>query len=217
MLKANNMKLNKCFGISKPLLAVLLLGAVALTSGCTTVGRALQANYGELGDKVVRLRIYQYGYGYSKVESTDVARKRIDGMPWLRIFDDPAPTSDMILPYRWVYVVAPGQWDAATFWGNGAQGWAQAQVADNVPLLHEGDWVDVYVPKSPLSVGKHRFLTIVKLVCKHDDKVCQKNDPIGKAKGQVVPGARYSMETLSFTPHYDMSGDWLPGKKPARP
>lgn len=121
------------------------------------------------------------------------------------------------MPYRWVYVLAPGGWDAVPFYQNGPQGYVVAMVADGVPMLHDKDWVDVYVPESPLSVDKHRWLTVVKLVCKYDDKACQKQDLVGKANGQYVPDAHYLLTDFSITPHYDMAGNWLPGKEPARP
>lgn len=209
------MMFNKLFKASKALAVVAALGAVTFTSGCTTIGGALSASYDEIGGKVVRLRVYQYGLSYSETESADVARRRVDGMPWLLIYGGVKPSSEEILPYRWVYAVAPGGWDSTGL--SGPQGWVQTLVADNVPLLHEGDWVDVYVPEAPLVVGKRRWLTVVKLVCKGDDKLCQAQDPVGKAKGQLVPGGSYRFETISITPHYDMNGNWLPGKKPARP
>lgn len=209
------MEFSKPFAAGRVFLIAAFLGTIALTSGCTTIGGALSASYDEIGGKVVRLRVYQYGLSYSETESTDVARRRVDGMPWLLIYGGIKPPSAEILPYRWVYVAAPGGWDSTGL--SGPQGWVQALVADNVPLLHEGDWVDVYVPEAPLVVGKRRWLTVVKLACKGDDKPCQKQDPVGKAKGQLVPGGAYRFEALSITPHYDMSGNWLPGKKPARP
>lgn len=211
------MKLDKFFSASMAFAVIAVLGAVTLTSGCTTIVRMVAASYDHLGGKVVRLRVYQYGSTYSETESADVARRRVDGTPWQRSVDGDMPASEKILPYRWLYVVAPGTWDTSTLWNGGPQGFTQALVADNVPLLHEGDWVDVYVPEGPLSVSNRRYLTVVKLVCKADDKACQSRDPVGKARGQLVPGATYRFEDLSISPHYDMNGNWLPGKKPARP
>lgn len=218
MLNKGTQKFNKTFHASKGLLVGALLGTVALTSGCTTMVKTLGANYHMMGDKVVRLKVYRFS-GDTPVESSAralKASKASDGL--FRAYGGVVPSRDMVRASRWIGAVAPGMmWEAATFWGNGPQGPATVLVDDRVPLLHEGDWVDVYVPKK-LVMGENRWLTVVRLICKADDKACQKREAGAsrKPRGQVVANT-YDQASISITPHYDPEGNWLPGKKPSRP
>lgn len=196
----------------KSSLILTLALATVLLPGCAAVGSVFSASYKDLADKTVRVSVYDYGQG--KTESAAVGKERVDGMIWLGIYDKTPASSDRILPYRWMHVVAPGAWDAGGL--NAPVGWVVAMVADGVPALEEGDWVDLYVPES-VSVAEHRWLTVVKRVCKHDDKACKVKEKaaVGKPDGQAVP-ATFDKAGISYTPHYDMDGNWLPGKKPVR-
>jgi hypothetical protein len=127
------------------------------------------------------------------------------------------PPAEQIAQYRWVRVAAPAwKWKA----GKGLSaptGPATVLVADSVPLLHDGDWVDLYVPPNRV-MGKNRWLTVVRLVCKDDDDACKAREQAsgGKPEGQVVAN-EFDEASISITPHYDANGNWLPGKQPARP
>lgn len=197
---------------TKPSLTLTLTLVAVLASGCTAIGSAISPDYEPLGDKIVRVSVHDYGYG--KAESADVGKKRVNGLIWTGIYDKIPASADRVLPYRWVYVIAPGAWDAGGL--NAPLGRVVAMVADGVPALEEGDWVDLYVPKA-LSVAEHRWLTVVKRVCLHDDKACKAKEKatVGKPDGQAVPSA-FDEASISFTPHYDTDGNWLPGKKPTR-
>lgn len=209
------MKILKSIASVKSLPLVAILAAVALTAGCASTLSVLLPSYDMMAGKVVRLKVDSFGYG--KEESSALVRKRLDGAPGLKAYGGVMPTSAEVVPYRWVGVMAPGAWKAGTFLGNGPQGRVAVLAADQVPLLHEGDWVDVYVPHKQV-IAERRWLTVVRLVCKVDDKACQSReaDVVGKPRGQVVADTLGATETL-VTPHYDMQGNWLAGKQPTRP
>lgn len=209
------MKFIKSLSPNRMVFHAALLAAVTLTAGCATTLGALLANYDMMAGKVVRLKVDSFGYG--DVESPVLARKRVEGKPFFKAYGGVMPTSAEVLPYRWVGVVAPGAWKAGSFLGNGPQGRVAVLAADAVPLLHHGDWVDVYVP-TKIVAGERRWLTVVRLVCKAEDKACQsrEGDSAGKPRGQAVTET-FDAAKVSVTPHYDMAGNWLPGKQPTRP
>lgn len=211
------MKFNKLFYARKGVVLAALLGAATLSGGCVAVGKVLVANYHMMEGKVVRLAVYDGRAKGGPEESAKVGRA-VNGKPFLEIYGGIMPSAEMVVPYRWAEVAAPGAWKAGTFLGNGPQGHVAARVADGVPFLKVGDWVDVYVPKN-LSHAQHRWLTVIKLVCKTEDKQCQARESkaAGKPKGQVVAETLPGGVEPALTPHYDMAGNWLPGKKPSRP
>lgn len=187
-----------------------------MTGGCTTAVKVMSANY-EMAGGVVRLQVYQYRGTLAEdgYEDSGLARKMADGpKAFFRIYGG-EPTDEQVRPYRWIGIIANGAyWESGTFFGNAPTGPGGALVNDEVPLLREGDWVDAYVPKG-FDWKNRRAVTVVKLVCKVEDKECQKREG-KKPKGQLI-AATFDESQLSITPHYDMEGHWLPGKKPVRP
>jgi len=209
------MKFFKSLSPNKVLFTTALLAAVTLTAGCAATLSVLLPSYDMMAGKVVRLKVDSFGYG--KVESSALVHKRLNGAPGLKAYGGVMPPSADVLPYRWVGVMAPGAWKAGTFFGNGPQGRVAVLAADQLPLLHEGDWVDVYVPHKQV-IAERRWLTVVRLVCKVEDAACQDReaDAAGKPRGQAV-AETYDEASISITPHYDMAGNWLPDKQPTRP
>jgi hypothetical protein len=209
------MKIGKLPETGKALALAVLLGATATLPGCAPMLKVMGADLDPMGGQVVRV-VVNFGW-HGNVESSAVARFMSSKEAVFIARGGVLPPADQIAQYRWVRVVGPGwKWKA----GKGPQaptGPANVLVADSVPLLHDGDWVDVYVPKD-IVMGKNRWLTVVRLVCKYDDDACKAREQasVGKPEGQAVAN-EFDEASISITPHYDASGNWLPGKQPARP
>lgn len=211
---------------------VLVLMSVLILPGCVSTLRILTPTFNELEDKVLRVEVTtgQLLFSAPEVETPGpYSTKLYNGGSTISIAvyggdrNDTHPVAEDVIPYRWHPITARGLWKEASLLGTGgiSSGIFPAVIADGVPLLKKGDWVDIYIPApKTFSISNHSFLTVVRLVCAVEDKACQKREKkkLGRVRGQLVqPKGTFDWASVSITPHYTMDGQWLPGKELFRP
>lgn len=212
-------------------LALLLMSALILP-GCVSTVRILTPTFNELEDKVLRVEVSRGPMVLlaPEVETPGVVGTMLYHGGTARGIafyggdrNDIHPAAEDVIPYRWLNITARGLWKEASILGTGgiSGGIFPAVIADGVPLLKKGDWVDMYIPApKTFSISNHSFLTVVRLVCTVEDKACQKREKkkLGRVQGQLVqPKGTFDWASVSITPHYTMDGQWLPGKELFRP
>lgn len=196
------------------LTALASLASVTALSGCASMARAVNANYGNFADKVVRLKVDDRWYA-AEIEDPK-SGERFGRVHWGAVYGK-APAPGAHVPYRWTEVRASGHWT-----GGGINGPLKTQgaiVADGVPLLKDGDWVDVYVyDQDTWDIANRHYLTVLRLVCREEDEACQTVEAAkhGKPDAQVIydKGA-FDINAVSVTPSISPSSAWLPGREPA--
>lgn len=199
-------------------------GLALLLSGCATIYNATKFNPEVLGGKVFRAKVTAvHGYVSSKGYERSYSGKKFYGESqfMIKAWGGPAAPAD-IVPYRVLSASPNGAWEGSGVFNNGPIGNAASFVDDSVPLLKDGDWVDVYLHEpvgGDLSVKEHRYATVVRLVCMSEDKACMKREKAaGRVPGRVVQSkGQFDPRQIHVSPHMDLSGNWLPGMEPVRP
>lgn len=210
-------------------LVLTLMGVLSL-SGCMSTARMLTPTFDELEAKVLRVEVTD---GRLRITAPEVETPGAVGTtmyenPRLIAFyggdpDDTKVKPEEVVPYRWNLIMARGVWKEPSLFGTGGimGGPFPALAADGIPLLKNGDWVDIYIPPAKtFSMSKHSFLTIVRLVCTVEDEACQKQEKkkLGRVQGQLVqPKGTFDWDSVTITPHFTLDGQWLPRKEVFRP
>jgi hypothetical protein len=210
-------------------LFLTLMGVLTL-SGCTSTMRMLTPTFDELEAKVLRVEVTDGSLRMTapEVETPGAVGTKLYDNPRVIAFygGDPNDTHvapEDVVPYRWNLIMARGIWKEPSLFGTGGfqGGPFPALAADGIPLLKNGDWVDVYTPPAKtFSMRNHSFMTIVRLVCTVEDKDCQKQEKkkLGRVQGQLVqPKGTFDWDSVTITPHFTLDGQWLPGKEVFRP
>lgn len=200
---------------------VLATAAMLVLPGCTTMVAVLTANHDAAAGKVYRMQVSdKAGYlGKDGYETPKAGLRNLThNYPYFNIYGGKA-TPEQAVPYRNTTVYTNGPWEDTTMLNNGPMGYAGAFIDDSVPLLKNGDLVDIYVHANP-SMKDRRYMTIVRLVCMVEDKACAEREKGNwrRATGWVVqPKGQFDERQVSIAPHTDLNSDWLPGKQPKRP
>ncbi|QJD91677.1 hypothetical protein HH213_17240 [Duganella dendranthematis] len=87
----------------------------------------------------------------------------------------------------------------------------RALVPDQIPQLHKGDVVDVYVGIfDETNYGELKAPVVIRLVCKDADGACKKAEEktLGGAN-EIVSKGKPPMAALSFSKIYDLEGNRL--------
>src|SRR5471030_955903 len=111
--------------------------------------------------------------------------------------------SDNDNQYRWILVRAAMRRDK---FGSILR---DARIPDNVPMLHKGDIVDVYLPVAmEMNYDQLKSAIILRRVCEAEDKQCQEKnkDQVGKLGMEVISKGMPDMTGLTFTKKYDKAG-----------
>lgn len=109
------------------------------------------------------------------------------------------------MQYRWIFVRAVLRRDK---WGNVMR---TARIADGVPLLKVGDWVDVYMPPyNSIDYSVMNAPVILRLVCASEDSTCKKKSEqeLG-GKNEVVQKGKPDMSAYTFSKVFDIEGKLL--------
>ena len=113
--------------------------------------------------------------------------------------------------YRWILVRAAMRRDK---FGSVLR---DARIPDNVPMLHKGDIVDVYLPVAmEMNYDQLKSAIILRLVCEAADKPCQEKskEQVGKLGMEVISKGMPDMSGLTFTKKYDKTGKRLIAGQP---
>lgn len=104
--------------------------------------------------------------------------------------------------YRWIPVKAVMRKEK---WGSLLR---TARIADGVPLLKTGDWVDVYIPAyKTIDYSTNTAAVILRLACDRDDSACkEKSTKELGGKNEVVQRGRPDMSKYTFTKKFDVDG-----------
>lgn len=107
--------------------------------------------------------------------------------------------------YRWIPIKAIMRKEK---WGSLLR---TARIADGVPLLKTGDWVDVYIPTfKTMDYSANNSAVILRLVCDRDDSACkEKSTKELGGKNEVVHRGRPDMSAYTFTKKFDVDGNLL--------
>ena len=107
--------------------------------------------------------------------------------------------------YRWIPVIAIMRKDK---WGSVLR---IARIADGVPILKNGDWVDVYMPAyNSINYSTLNAPVILRLVCAKKDSVCKdKAEKELGGKNEVVQKGMPDLSGYSFSKKFDVEGNLL--------
>ena len=107
--------------------------------------------------------------------------------------------------YRWIFVKADLRRDR---WGSVMR---TARIADGVPILKVGDWVDVYMPAyRSIDYSTLNAPVILHLVCANEDSACKdKSEKELGGKNEVVQKGMPDMSKYTFTKKFDTDGKLL--------
>jgi len=218
----NNIK-NKFSSCAKLGAGLSLAVALLTLQGCVSMVKLVSANQGAVEDRVFRVKVAEGFNLFDKdgYEASDTGRTLFKSQLTFKVYGGES-TAEQTVPYRVTRVSAGGTWEWVTVFNNGpASGNALAFVNDDVPLLKDGDMVDVYAhKKAEVSLKDRRFWTVIRLVCIAEDKACLKREKTGhrRSYGWIVqPEGQFDASKLKVSPQMDLSGHWLPGKEPIRP
>jgi|SRR5476649_102307 len=115
--------------------------------------------------------------------------------------------------YRWILVRAAMRRDK---FGSVLR---DARIPDNIPMLHKGDIVDVYLPVAmEMNYDQLKSAIVLRFVCAAADTACQdkSKEQVGKLGMEVISKGMPDMSDLVFTKKYDKAGQRLNVLAPVR-
>lgn len=109
------------------------------------------------------------------------------------------------IQYRWLLVKATMRRDK---WGSVLR---TTLIADSVPVLDTGDWVDVYLPPfDSMNYSEFKAPVILRLVCRDADSACKKKAEAELGgKNEVVSKGKPDMSNFGYTRKFDLQGNLL--------